>query len=579
MFHRITLPCQVEVTVATNQLLAVQQGNELSFSFGGLSNDPINKRYPLFSLGFYLEHDAQIYGDGFQMSCQSFGTFDNLRILGDSADSGTSMRVYPSGHLHRFYNYLVIGDSLGYTLFGFTSCHRFAGFFEIVESEGRHQIVAYIDGENSSPREWSTYELESVVVLKSTDLNQLYDEYSDYICQHHQPKISRLDVPPVGWSTQHSSGELLEMDSLLESLSIQQSQYPNLEYVLIDRGYQHLIGDWSDGIEEFKAKLLPMIEQIRLHGKRPGLWLAPFLVEPNSALFSQHPEWFVSNGAGSPLRTDEVTAAGIDGKACYVLDTTSHEVQEHLSSLFEMLSREVGIELFKLDGLFWGTLQGHRDAKGITSIEAYRMGLQAINDAVGDAYVLLNRAPLWASLGLADGMRVTDNAVRDERQYEQNAITTFLRGWQHGKLWQVDPERLVLTSLANQGCERRYYDFHRTVHLASGGVLFSGDPLDDITPFAKNAIKLLVERHKTSALPAQFSSLTLHHASLLLAPHNELHCLFNYNQPIRGVMLTANTPVNWYDYWSGEKLNQVPTQAFEVMLDSGLSARAIVSVG
>ncbi|OLQ95183.1 alpha-galactosidase [Vibrio ponticus] len=574
----ITLQCHAEIAIANHNLLVKQRGDEVSFSYSGLSNDPISSRYTLFSLDGYIEPDALLYGDGFQMGCQTLGTLSNLRSIGNYPDNSSLLRVYSSADPQRFYNHLLICDSLGYTLIGFTSCHRFAGFFEISKRPGGHRITAYIDGEESSPRDWSTYELESVVILKSADFNEVYQQYVEHIHRHHPPRESQSLPPPTGWSSLQSQSEGFDSELLLKNLAIQYQQHSQLDYVLIDQGYQAVLGDWCEGIQPFVEKLREIVEPIKQAGKKPALWLTPFTVAPGSALFIEHPDWLVHDEQGAPLRADKVTWAGLDGKPCYVLDMTHEEVQDHLYELIACLSQELGIELFKLDGMYWGAMKGQRRDDGITSIEAYRIGLGVINQAANGAHLLLSRAPLWPSLGLADGMRVTDDVIRDTRQFEQNALATFLRSWQNGKLWHIDPDRLVLTSLPNQGCERRFYDFHRTVLLASGGVLFSGDPLDDMTPFAVDSIKRLIIRHVDSQQSASFSSMTLQHATLELTPTNDLHCLFNYHQTARDLVLTANHPVDWYDFWTGEKLNSITTQAFEVTLESGLSARAIVTV-
>ncbi|MGF1910431.1 alpha-galactosidase [Vibrio kasasachensis] len=579
MHRQIRLKSNAEIAIANHNILVTQNSDEVSFSFGGLCNDPIGRKYPLFTLDYHLEPQAILYGDGFQMSCQSIGTMNNIRTVGNYPDNGTLYRIYPSGDPKRYYNYLVIADSLGYTLMGFTSCLRFAGFFEVTERQGGHRITAYIDGEDSHPRDWSSVGLESVVVLKSASLSQVYDDFVGYIHRHHPSQRSLEESVPRGWSSYKSNGNETDANTLLTNLMLQCEQYPSLDYVLIERGYQQTLGDWLSPAEQFGASLRSVVDTIKKTGKKPGIWLAPFIASPDSAIFKQHPDWFVHNVDGRPLSADEVTYAGLDGKSCYVLDMTNLDAQEYMFNLISYMRQELGIELFKLDGCYWGTIKGRRHSVGITSIEAYRMGLEVIKEAADGAIVMSCQAPLWASLGLVDVMRVTDDVIRDERQFEQNAQATLLRSWQHGRLWHVDPDCLVLTSLANQGCERKYYDFHRTVLLASGGILMSGDPLNDITPFARDSIKRLTTRLQYSQQAASFSAFNLHHGSLSLTSKNALHCLFNYQQPAREVMLTANQPVNWHDFWTGEKLNAIPTQAFEVTLEAGLSARAILTVG
>ena len=246
---------------------------------------------------------------------------------------------------------------------------------------------------------------------------------------------------------------------------------------------------------------------------------------------------------------------------------------------FLSCARSGGVELFKLDANYWGTLKGKRSQSGVTGVEAYRMGMEAIARGAGDAWLLGCNAPMWPSLGLVDAMRVSDDVERHAQRFEQIAKETFFRNWQHRKLWQIDPDCATFTSLPNQSASREDYEFHRTVLLACGGLLLSGDPLPEMTPFANKTLSKLMLRQRRSQESAIFSALSLNHAFLKLTNKNDLHCLFNYaNQDATEFTLTADKPVDWYDFWTGEKLNQDVCQMFLVSLDKGLNAKAIVTV-
>lgn len=123
--------------------------NEISFSYQGLNNDRISGRYVLAITEFEFEHNATLLGDGFQMLAQTTGTVDNPVDIGRCPDNSSSYRIYSSTGPKRYYNYLVVEDSLGYSLFGFTSCHRFAGYFEVVELENHNWLKICIDGEDT----------------------------------------------------------------------------------------------------------------------------------------------------------------------------------------------------------------------------------------------------------------------------------------------------------------------------------------------------------------------------------------------------------------------------------------------
>ncbi|MDA0147223.1 glycoside hydrolase family 36 protein [Vibrio sp. LaRot3] len=579
MPNSIVLDCQVEVHISNANLKATLQGNELHFSYSGLSNDPIGSDYALFHLDTVVEQQATLYGDGFQMLAQTKGQLDNLQDIGRCPDNSTSYRIYPVNARKRFYNYLVIGDSIGYTLFGFTSCNRFAGYFSIAEQENLKRVTAYIDGEETLPQQWSSLNLESVVVLKDTNLSRLYQRYSQRIANHHPIRNGVVAPAPTGWCSWYAYYANVSEHKVLTNLAAMAERFPKLDYLLIDDGYQAYMGDWLTPSDKFTSGVQTVIEKIKALGKKPAIWLAPFIAQAESELFRQHPDWFVHNDKGEPMKAEEVTYAGWRCTPWYILDMTNPDVQEHITQVVAHMRNEWGIELFKLDANYWGTLKGIRYQSGITGVEAYRMGMEAISEGAGDALLLGCNAPMWPSLGLVDIMRVSDDVERDERRFEQIAKETFLRSWQHRRLWQIDPDCATFVSLPNQATERKSYDFHRTVLLASAGTLMSGDPLCDLTPFAKQSLDKLLIRQTRNQDAVKFSCLNLHHGYLRLTHNNDLHCLFNYQQPAREVTLTADHPVDWHDYWSGEKLNQEPVAAIEVTLESGLAARAILTVG
>lgn len=62
----------------------------------------------------------------------------------------------------------------------------------------------------------------------------------------------------------------------------------------------------------------------------------------------------------------------------------------------------------------WGALPGgNRFNENATKIEAYRMGMEAVLEGAGtDSFILGCNAPMWPSLGLVHGMRVTGDISR-----------------------------------------------------------------------------------------------------------------------------------------------------------------------
>uniref|UniRef100_UPI001BCDE17F alpha-galactosidase n=1 Tax=Vibrio cholerae TaxID=666 RepID=UPI001BCDE17F len=87
-------------------------------------------------------------------------------------------------------------------------------------------------------------------------------------------------------------------------------RHPELERVLLDDGCQAFMGDWLTPSQKFPSGIEQVIAEIRAQGKKPAIWLAPFIAEADPAVFRQHPDWFVKNAAGQPLKAEEITYGG-----------------------------------------------------------------------------------------------------------------------------------------------------------------------------------------------------------------------------------------------------------------------------
>jgi alpha-galactosidase len=177
-------------------------------------------------------------------------------------------------------------------------------------------------------------------------------------------------------------------------------------------------------------------------------------------------------------------------------------VQDHFTRVFRIMRQEWGCAYFKLDANFWGALHGGRfHDPAATRIEAYRRGMEAILRGAGDAFVLGCNAPMWPSLGLVHGMRVTGDIHRFWKTFASVAAELFHRNWQHGRLWINDPDCLVLRNLPGQEVSEDEYSFHIATIAASGAMLLAGD---DMTALPEARLNILRKLLPPSGVPAVF---------------------------------------------------------------------------
>ena len=263
----------------------------------------------------------------------------------------------------------------------------------------------------------------------------------------------RIEKAPRVWCSWYSLFTRITESDLIDIL--RDLQDLPFDVFQVDDGWQRGIGDWEAN-EKFPSGMAALAQTIRAEARTPGLWLAPLLVVPSSTLFRDHPDWILRDEKGIPI------SAGVNWREpLYALDTSRPEVLDWLRALMHKV-RSWGFDYVKLDFLYAGALPGVR--KHLMPREAaYRQGLRALREALGDAYLLTCGAPILPSIGLCDGMRVGPDvaaiweSVRD-RDYlgnfatpgVRNALRTSLHRLWLRALVHTDPDVAYFSARSNR---------------------------------------------------------------------------------------------------------------------------------
>ena len=123
----------------------------------------------------------------------------------------------------------------------------------------------------------------------------------------------------------------------------------------IDDGWEKSVGDWIPDAAKFPNGVAPLAGRITEKGFIPGLWVAPFLVMPESAAAREHPEWLLRDSRGKLVLAGWNPGWGGD---VYCLDLSLPDVEEYLVGLFDAIVNEWGFRYLKLDFLYAGMLRG-----------------------------------------------------------------------------------------------------------------------------------------------------------------------------------------------------------------------------
>ncbi|MDX7783542.1 glycoside hydrolase family 36 protein [Aeromonas caviae] len=482
----------------------------------------------LFEGDLGLALDAAIYGEGFQMLAQTGGRWNAPEHLGRCPDASV-YRITADHGYHTVHNLLLVAQEGGWLLLAFASCQRFGGEFRL-HPDGRLEIVMNTEGRTlASGAHWQS---EALICLEGPDREALLATLAQHIAAEHGSLVGEVPTRPSGWCSWYHYYANVSAADIRENLAVRAERFPALRYVQIDDGYQGKMGDWLTPSAKFEEGVAALAGEIRAAGCEPALWVAPFIAEPGSRVFQQHPDWFVKGEDGLPLPSERVTYGGWRCTPWYVLDGTHPEVQTHLEQVFRTLRTQWGIHYFKLDANFWGAIHGGRfHDPAATRVEAYRRGMAAILRGAGEGAFLLGcNAPLWPSLGLVHGMRVSDDVERQGPRFRQIAREAFCRAWQHERLWVLDPDCVCLRDIPGQHGSRAEYDFHLAALVASGGMVLAGDRLQDLDEAQGARLGKLLALCAARTPAARFEGMAFERGRVALPGGGELLCLFNWGE-------------------------------------------------
>ncbi|MGZ3679885.1 MAG: alpha-galactosidase [Ktedonobacterales bacterium] len=398
-------------------------------------------------------------------------------------------------------------------LAGFLSADRWLGQVYAQRRDGAFAACALLDDATLEPGQTVATPPLLLALGPQERLPVLYAE----AVGREQGARRSMSVPTV-WCSHHAYPTALSEEAILDnvtSLRALRGMLP-VEVVEIDDGYQTAIGDWLIVNEQFPHGMDAVAERLRADGYRPGIWLAPFTISPNSRLAQQHPEWLVHDETGNP-----VFGGRGWGTDLYGLDTTHPGAQDWLQRVFTLIVEHGGYDYLKLDALSSGALTGLRHDPSATRAGALRDGLRLIRETVGeDTFLLGCGSPLLSAVGLLDAMRIApDVAPHWEPRNSGSALgqgdfasapslhnalrNTLTRSWMHHALWINDPGCLPLGARKSELTEDEMHAFATAVGLTGAMTQFSSR-VSQVTLARLDLFQKLLPPMPERALPVSY---------------------------------------------------------------------------
>lgn len=399
-----------------------------------------------------------------------------------------------------------------------------------------------------------------MVILKG-ERNKILAEFAETICKNHP--VKKYCEIPVGWCSWYCIGPNISEKDIFDNLKVIKEKMPELKYIQIDDGFQPFMGDWLLTSDKFNRPMKEICKDIKKAGFEPAIWLAPFIASKKSRVLKEHPDYFVQDENGKPLCCEGVTFKGWRDAPWYMLDGTNPNAQKFIYDTVYEIYHNWGVKYFKLDANVWGALPfGNRYDKNATAVEAYRRGMEALLKATGDdAFILGCNAPMWPSLGLVSGMRVTNDVIRNISHMANLSEQCFHRNWMHNKLWVNDPDCLIMTDTVSpvmdpagimhkSPVKKKFYKLNNIYIRASGGMVLSGDY---VSKYGKSEIERLKRILDTDYIAAQFDD-SLEIGTKETTKGTE-YFIFNRNKFIKKYEIFVTFGYDATDLYSNKPLN------------------------
>jgi len=391
---------------------------------------------------------------------------------------------------------------------------------------------------------------ERLMFAAGNDYHAQLEAYGEAIKILHQARVAAQN--PIGWwSWTVFYGGIKEAPTLT-NLRWQAQNLKELgyKYFFIDEGYQYARGEYTTpNATQFPDGMRYVGRQVSKQGLTFGIWTAPFEVTARAWVYEHHKDWLVHNAQGKPIQIGFVGNGKTD--PIFVLDTTHPGAQEYLRKTYRILTREWGVRLIKMDFMDDTAVEGLHYRANTTALEAQRMGLKIIREAVGED-VLLDKdgSPMLNAVGIVDLGRISVDTGHAFHASRDAAPGIAARYYMHGNFFTSDPDAFTVSAQRFTG--HRWHTAKEPISLpdaevsialaaVSGGMFELGD---DMPLLSAQPERLALVKNPDLLEMAKLGRASLPLDMMTYRPEDEIPSVYVLKEDRRQAMLTV---FNWTD--------------------------------
>lgn len=408
---------------------------------------------------------------------------------------------------------------------------------------------------------------ERLFISAGSDYLSQMETYGGLIRDLHHPRV--ISVSPAGWWSWTAYYFGLNQGTALTNATWLAQNLKDLGYTFfhIDEGYQYARGEYTTpDATLFPGGMRALEHKIAGLGLTPGIWTAPFEVADRSWVYQNHKDWLVHNASGQPIHAGWV----LDERKVdplYILDSTNPGAQKYLRETYSTLAKDWGIRYIKLDFMDDSAIEGFYYKPHTTAMEAQRIGLRVIREAVGE-HVLLDKdgSAMLNPVGLVDTGRISQDTGHAFGASREAAPGIAARFFMNGNYFLADPDAFTVARQTIP--EEEWHGGRRPLTLdearvsialaaVAGGMYEIGDDLPtlgadpDRVALVKNQDLMNVTRLRRSSLPVDLMS---------YSAADEMPSIFLLRESKRQAVLTV---FNWTEKATEHKFDLAKDLALE----------------
>lgn len=489
MRYKIILKVGEEIETLTEQfpnkcIEIIQRGNNIKLKLIAPKDLTIMDARIYYKYKFH--HNSKMFLNGYQSWTDSYeykynGKMRDAKRLPGPLNKAYNFDMYGDAHFARYMPHHLHGFDFAYVKDKKNpisiSTNNYMNAFLLIDFSYRHNKIRLM-----SDCAGKILKKGEEFVIFDYDFNDNIESMMD---NYNNPIEAKKIFGYTSWYNHYQNIDSQIVNSCLDSLDSRFNLFQ------IDDGYETFVGDWLDiDKKKFPSGLNDLVEKAHKKNLLAGIWLAPFVAETKSNLFNEHPDYFVKDNSGNPIR------CGGNWSGFYALDLKQEVVRNYIKKCLEFYM-DMGFDFFKLDFLY---ALGVKDFDSTTRAERTIEGYRFLREVLKDKLILGCGAALTPAYGLFDYMRIGPDVSlkfddvfymkfmhRERISTKVTLRNTIYRSVFDNKLFKNDPDVFLLR---DDNIELSFEQRKAliTINALFGSVLMTSD---DIKTYDEEKKKLL----------------------------------------------------------------------------------------